>query len=219
MKIKNLHGLKYPDDYFIKFFFKNSLHLSNDLSFLELGCSNGNNLMLCYEYEHNVIGVDLDESLINYAKSNFNLLNGSGDFVFKNADMRNFCSMNKDLNVDVLVLANSIYYITKDEFNNLLINIKKNRIVKSGALIFLRFRDIDDYRFGNGNKFDDNAFTLDTSDEKGIFCQFYGANEMINILTKELDLRSFRIFNIKYQNLINNQKVDNSDVVLWGVVN
>ena len=87
--------------------------------------------------------------------------------------------------------------ITKDEFNNLLINIKKNRIVKSGALIFLRFRDIDDYRFGNGNKFDDNAFTLDTSDEKGNFCQFYRANEMINILTRELDLRSFRIFNIK----------------------
>ncbi len=219
MHIKDLHGLKYPDEYFIKFFFKNRLHLTKGLNVLELGSSNGNNLMLCYEYEHNVLGIDLNESLINFAKRNFNLLNGGGNFVFHNSDMRNFCSMNMNLNVDVLVLANCIYYITKNDFINLLINIKKNSIVKSGALIFLRFRDIDDYRNGNGSKVDDNAFILDTLDEKDIYCRFYKTNEMIDILTKELCLRSFSVFNIKYQNLENNQKVDNSDVVIWGVVN
>ncbi len=219
MHIKDLNGLKYPDDYFIKFFFKNKLHLTKGLNILELGSSNGNNLMLCYEYDNNVLGVDMDSSLTNYAESNFNLLNGNGSFKFYNSDMRIFCNKHKNINVDVLVLANSIYYIAKKDFINLLINLKKNSIVKPGSLIFLRFRDCDDYRNGNGIQVGDNAFILDTFDERGVFCQFYETKERIDILIEELCLRCFSVLKVKYQNLENNKKVDNSDVVIWGVVN
>ena len=71
MNFKNIQGLKFPDDYFVKFFFKKELHLKKNFTFLELGCSNGNNLLLGSLYNHSVVGVDLDEKLIEYAESNF----------------------------------------------------------------------------------------------------------------------------------------------------
>ena len=36
MYIKKIKGLKYPDDYFIKFFFKHKLHLIDNLNVLEV---------------------------------------------------------------------------------------------------------------------------------------------------------------------------------------
>jgi cyclopropane fatty-acyl-phospholipid synthase-like methyltransferase len=219
MYIKKIKGLKYPDDYFIKFFFKHKLHLKDNLNVLELGSSNGNNLMLCYEYGHKVFGVDTDKLLTNYANFNFNLLNETNGFEFYNLDMRSFCKKYKDIGADILVLANCIYYISKHEFNSLLANLKNNNLVKPGALVFLRFRNIDDYRNGNGKKIGKNSYVLDTFDEKGVFCTFYKVSEIVDIFTKELNLRDFSVFNINYQNLENNKIVKNSDVVVWGVVN
>ena len=50
INIKEIKGLKYPDEYFIKFFFKNRLQEKKDLTYLEFGCGNGSNLMLPYSY-------------------------------------------------------------------------------------------------------------------------------------------------------------------------
>jgi len=41
MKIKDIKGLKYPDEYFIKYFFKNSFSSKENLLFAEFGCGNG----------------------------------------------------------------------------------------------------------------------------------------------------------------------------------
>ncbi len=48
--LKEIKGLKFPDEYFIKFFFKNKLNQNNNIKVLEFGCGNGNNLALCLEY-------------------------------------------------------------------------------------------------------------------------------------------------------------------------
>ena len=50
MIIKEIKGLKYPDEYFIKFFFKHKLYQKYNIKVLEFGCGNGNNLMLPLEY-------------------------------------------------------------------------------------------------------------------------------------------------------------------------
>jgi len=71
MKLKNLLGLKYPDDYIIRMFFKLGMHLTKG-QVIEFGCGNGNNLLLFQEYGWDVsgIGIDIDKEALVYAKYN-----------------------------------------------------------------------------------------------------------------------------------------------------
>jgi tRNA1(Val) A37 N6-methylase TrmN6 len=221
VNIKDIKGLKYPDEYFIKFFFKYGLHLKKDTIFLELGCSNGCNLMLPYQFANSVIGVDLDKNLIQYANDNFKQLRQNNIFDFFSLDMRYFCDTSSNINADVLILANSIYYITKDEFVKMLRNIKKNNLIKSNIPFFIRFRQLDDFRNNKGEKVGKNSIIIENkiTNEDGVFCRFYDTFEMIDILKNELNLRDFEFLNIRYDNIQNNTKVNNSDVVIWGIVN
>jgi hypothetical protein len=45
MNIKKIEGLKFPDEYLIRFFFKNKL-FNKKGDVIEFGCANGNNLSL-----------------------------------------------------------------------------------------------------------------------------------------------------------------------------
>jgi hypothetical protein len=221
LNIKNIKGLKYPDEYFIKFFFKNRLHNKKDLTFLELGCSNGCNLMLPYQYGFKTIGVDLDSNLIDFANENFSALNQTNEYSFFSDDMRIFCETSSDIEADILVLASSIYYIPKDDFVKLLRDIKQNNLIKSNIPLFIRFREADDYRNGKGEKVEENSYIINNgiTGEDGVFCRFYDTDEMIDILKKELDLREFESMALKYENIQNNQKITSSEVVIWGSIN
>jgi len=219
--LQYIKGLKYPDEYFIKFFFKHGFHTQKSKLFLELGCSNGCNLMLPYEFEHSILGVDLDTTSIQYAKDNFKLLNKPVEYKFYNQDMREFCNTSLHVQADVLVLANSIYYILKDDFMQMLKNIKNNHLIKPNTPFFIRFRDIDDFRNNKGKNLGDNSVIMQNkiTGEDGFFCKFYTIKEMVEILKKWLNLRDFETMSIKYENIQNGTKVNNSDVVIWGVVN
>ncbi|MBL0709296.1 MAG: class I SAM-dependent methyltransferase [Sulfurimonas sp.] len=221
MDIKNIKGLKYPDEYFIKFFFKYQLHTKQKLKYFELGCSNGCNLMLPFEFDNNVIGVDIDDSLIAYADQNFDALKKDNSFDFFSIDMRNFCHNSSELKADVLVLANSIYYIPKDDFVKLLKDIKQNSLIKSNIPFFIRFRELDDFRNTKGTIIEENSIIIKNgiTGEDGVFCKFYDTDEMIGILKKELNLREFQTMHLRYDNIQNDFKVNSSEVVIWGVVN
>lgn len=221
MDIKNIKGLKYPDEYFIKFFFKYQLHTKQKLTYLELGCSNGCNLMLPFEFENNVIGVDLNDTLINYANENFNNINKKNNFNFFSLDMRHFCHNSSYIKADALVLANSIYYIPKNDFVKLLKDIKQNNLIKSNIPFFIRFRELDDFRNGKGEVVEENSIIIKNgiTGEDGVFCKFYNTDEMIKILKKELDLRDFQTMHLKYDNIQNEVKVNSSEVVIWGTIN
>lgn len=221
MNIKSIKGLKYPDEYFIKFFFKYNLHTKNNLTFLELGCSNGCNLALPYQYDNDVIGVDFNEQLISFANENFTHFNQKNNYQFYNEDMRTFCNNSANTKVDVLVLANSIYYIPQNDFIQVLQNIKKNNLIKSHIPFFIRFREVDDFRNHKGQKIDENSYIMEnkTTGEDGVFCKFYNTFEMINILEKELNLRDFQTMSLKYDNIQHNTKVNSSEVVIWGIIN
>lgn len=221
MDIKNIKGLKYPDEYFIKFFFKYQFHTKQDLKFLELGCSNGCNLMLPFEFNNNVVGVDLNDSLINYANENFNNSKNKNNFDFFSLDMREFCTSSSDIKADVLVLANSIYYIPKADFVKLLQNIKQNNLIKKNIPFFIRFREVDDFRNAKGELVGENSIIIKNfiTGEDGVFCKFYDTLEMVDVLQKELDLREFQTMHLKYDNIQNDVKVRSSEVVIWGTIN
>ena len=55
--------------------------------------------------------------------------------------------------------------------------------------------------------------------EDGVFCKFYEEDEMIEILKTNLKLRNFQSMKIEYENIQNNTKVNNSDIVIWGTIN
>jgi len=221
MNIKNIKGLKYPDEYFIKFFFKFQLQNKNNLTYLELGCSNGCNLMLPYQFNNHVIGIDLDGTLIEYANYNFKLLDQLNKYKFYNQDMREFLQEQLNIQADLLILANSIYYIPKEDFIQMLKNIKSNNLINKNIPFFIRFRNTDDYRNNKGNIIEPNSIIINNNitGEDGLFCKFYDKNEMIEILKKELDLKDFEVMNIKYDNIQNNTIVSNSDIVIWGTIN
>jgi len=210
----NIQGLMYPDDFFIKFFFKGQ-------TYLELGCSNGCNLTLPYQFANNVIGVDMDETLIGFANNNFNSFTKKGDYIFSAEDMRSFCAREKNIYADVLVLANSIYYISKSELIELFENIRNNNLIKKNILLFIRFRELDDFRNKKGIKVEENSYILDNgiTGEDGVFCRFYDTYEMVDILHEHLDLRDSQIMKIRYDNIQKDKTVNCSDVVIWGKIN
>jgi hypothetical protein len=221
MRLQEINGLKYPDEYFIKFFFKYQLHKKQNQTFLELGCSNGCNLMLPYQFDNSVIGVDLNNTLIQYANDNFKQLQQNNHYKFNSQDMIDFCKQTKDIQADILILASSIYYIPKDDFTELLKNIKNNNLIKENIPFYIRFRDIDDFRNGKGKSLGENSIIIQNgiTGEDGVFCRFYAKDEMIEILKEELNLRDFQTMVVKYENIQNNIKVNNSDIVIWGTIN
>ncbi len=224
MKLKEIKGLKYPDEYFIKFFFKNMLYTKSNLKILEFGSGNGNNLMLPYQYNHEVIGVDYNKTLIEYAKYNFKLLKGNQKYNFFSDDIRMYADKHKDIYCDVLSLPNIINYIPKINFIHFLDQCSHNKLYKDNADFFIRFRTPRDFRYGLGKRIDSSSYQIeednDMTGEKGALNCFYTETEMIDILREHLSLSNFKIFHIDFENLtVNGDIILDSDIVIWGKIN
>jgi len=225
IKIKDIKGLKYPDEYFIKFFFKNRLHEKKNLTYLEFGCGNGSNLMLPYSYGggNKVIGIDYDQSLIENAKFNFNLLdNKEANYEYFADDMRDFTKNNSNIQADVFILPSVIYYISKKDFIIFISNIIKNNNIKHNIPFYIRIRTPKDFRFGLGQKQKNNSFLLPNdviTGEGGASITFYYESEILDILKEYLKLKNYKIFHLDNQNEHNGEVVLNSDIVIWGTIN
>jgi len=220
MTIKDLKGLKYPDEYMIKYFFKERLFESKG-KVLEFGCSNGNNLSLFYQYDYSVQGVDISESNISNANDNFeNVYDSEGSYKFYCEDMISFVQNNKDLEVDVFMIPNVISYISKEDFIKFLEISIKNNIFKKGAKFFLRTRTRKDYRYGLGKRVSEDSFLMenDITGEKGALCTCYQEYELIDILRKYLNLSNFSINHLDNQNCQNGETILNSDIAIWGEI-
>jgi len=208
MRLRDIKGLKYPDSYFIKFFFKNGLHKKR-LRYLEFGCGNGNNLMLAKEYDNEVIGVDLNCKRIEEAKR---LMDGE----FFCEDMREFVKK-REFKVDVISLPNIINYICKKDFEEFLGNLKK---FYNKGILFIRFRSLRDFRYGRGEDLGSNCYRCsdDLTGEKGAINCFYSEVEMVDLLRKYLNLKNYKLFHIDFENLAGDKIILNSDIVIWGEI-
>lgn len=220
MTIKDIKGLKYPDEYVIKYFFKERLFEKKG-KVLEFGCSNGNNLSLYYQYDYDVQGVDISKDNIANAKYNFeNIYDSEGSFEFNCEDMMSFVQNNKNLEVDIFTIPNVISYISKEDFIKFLELSVENKIFKKGAKFFLRTRTIKDYRYGLGKKVSKDSYLMqnDITGEEGALCTCYQEYELIDILRKYLNLSNFSINHLDNQNCQNGETILNSDIAIWGQI-
>jgi SAM-dependent methyltransferase len=217
--IKEIKGLKFPDLYIVKFFFKENLDKLEG-NVLELGCGNGNNLALFYSYGYNVYGIDVDRKSLEYANYNFSkifLSEYRNEFVFHRMDIKDL-SKTFPFNVkfDILLLPNIIYYISKSDFVNLLNALLP--YLKSKGKFFIRFRSPRDMRVALGKKIGENEYLIDTdiTGEKNALLTVYEESEIILLLKNFLKINNCKIFHLYEENFHKDRKILNADIVIWG---
>lgn len=221
MYIRDLKGLKFPDNAVIKFFFKNKLHIFENLKVLEFACSNGNNLSLFANYDYECLGVDLDSQHIENANYNFKEVIGAKKFQFFNENIFEFPIKHPNINADVFLIPNIINYFSREDFLELLKLSKKHKMYKKDALFFLRTRSIKDYRYGIDKKIAHNSFQIledETTGEKGCINTLYQEYELVEYLKEYLGLYDFKVLNYESTNIMGKDErlVNDSDIVIYG---
>lgn len=210
-------GLKYPDEFVIKFFFKERLDQRKG-RVLELGCANGNNLMLFFQYGWDTVGIDFDKRAVADAQHNLDQLSPSNA---RYSIIQHDLASGLPASVgpcDVLLLPNVLCYIPR------LATIKcleqAASLLSPGGLFFLRLRTPRDYRYRRGRETESNGFILDISEtgESGVLMVFYEEYELVQMLRKSLgiELASLRLMRVTFDNLQSGCLVRNDDIVLWG---
>ncbi|MGC8924393.1 MAG: class I SAM-dependent methyltransferase [Calditerrivibrio sp.] len=217
--ISNIKGLKYPDLYVTKFFFKEKLDKITG-NVLELGCGNGNNLSLFYSYEYDVVGIDIDDDEIKNARYNFeNLFKTDSDnsFQFYCGDIRDLNSLlSSEVKYDVVLLPNIINYIRREEFKKLLWDLRS--FLKSNGKIFIRFRSPRDMRVALSEKVGENEYIIksEITNEKDNYLTLYEEAEILLLINEYLKLNNFKTFHLYEENYHVDRKIFNADIVIWG---
>ena len=214
--LKNIKGLKYPDEHLVRFFFKEKLNQSTG-SVLELGCGNGNNLTLFAEYNWNVIGIDINNKLIDAANSNFQLLN-KNNFQFQTDDMVKFIENYHGEEFDCFLLPSSLYYLSEEKIVELLKLIQDKKILKKRCFVYFRVRLDDDFRLKRAKKIGNKTYKLNFMETGELNCinTFFKEKEFVNLLKKYFTFFNFKKFRVKFENFQNNSIIDNSDLIVWG---
>lgn len=221
MNISQIKGLRYPDEYLIKFFFKSGLQRFKG-SVLELGCSNGNNLLLFYQYGWDVKGIDFSKTSIEMANSNFSLCKNlnklNNSFEFFCSDIEEYVNSFTGKSVDVLLLPSCIYYLSHSSICTLFENIKKNKILKEGGWLFIRYRSKADYRYNKGQKIEKDSFKFDFDEtgELGRINTFFDKDEMQKIVDIYFNQTECTQLKSESENPQNGEIVLNSDFIYWG---
>jgi SAM-dependent methyltransferase len=213
MDIQNVRGLKYPAEFVTRFFFK-SAHHSRTGQVVELGCGDGNNLMLYQTYGWQVTGVDISAEALDNASHN---LDGKGRFIQQN--LAQGIPPGLDAPIDVLLLPYCLYYIPRSAFIRCLQQLAPK--LAPDAEIFISLRTPDDYRYGRGAPSETNGFILNTSEtgEGGLLNVFYFDHEIIDMLCNELGMvpDNLTILHCRFDNIQSGQLVfGNSDLIVWG---
>lgn len=220
MKLDQLRGLRFPDEYVQRFFFKTGCdHRVGNV--LELGCASGNNLMLFYHFGWNVLGVDNCRQSIADARHNFAQSGVPGpDFDFVDQDLSSELIVNMAGKFDVILLANVLCYLNRDCTVSIMKELPK--LLTSGSYVFLRTRTLSDYRFGRGEKVEQNAFRLNTGEtgEEGLLNVFYAEHELVHMVCElvGVDPTTMVVLSVNFQNMQNGCLINNSDLVVWGRV-
>jgi SAM-dependent methyltransferase len=217
VKLRDIQGLKFPDEYLIKFFFKEGLN-NRTGDVVEFGCGNGNNLMLFNQFGWNTVGIDLDSDKINFAEQNFAKCSEDHNYLFIRSDISKGIKDILPAKFDVVLFPSVLYYISRKAVLKLLDEV--THYVKSTFLTYVRMRSVKDYRYGRGKQVEHNGFILDIK-ETGEYQHlnvFYHEYELVDMLREKLGLEtsSLQIFTVDCLNLHEGIPVFNSDLVIWG---
>ena len=187
---------------------------------MELGCGNGNSLNLFYQYGWDTIGIDIDPINIKRAKNNFKILKKK--FSFKNKyfflkdDMLNFIKTNTKKKFNTIIFSNSIYYLESDKIIKILTLIRDNNI-KKNSQFFFRIRLDNDERKHLSKKISKNTYKINFkfTNEYGSINTFFSKIQFLKILKNIFKIKKIINLNNKYENIVNNKIITNSDLVLW----
>ncbi|HEX5398550.1 MAG TPA: class I SAM-dependent methyltransferase [Verrucomicrobiae bacterium] len=220
MKLNELRGLKYPDDFVIKFFFKNGLH-NRKGRVLELGCSNGNNLMMFREYGWEINGVDISAPALADAEFNFQPPPTSpAPCRFIRHDLARGLPRVVRGHFDVILIPNVLNYLMRNEALSLLRAARRH--AKPGTRVFVRTRSVRDYRHRRGQSVGGGSFrmTTDETGEKGLINTCYRECELADMVRNQFGVRaaSLQVFSVESENLHGGLAVLNSDIVVWGTI-
>ncbi|ESQ77275.1 bifunctional 2-polyprenyl-6-hydroxyphenol methylase/3-demethylubiquinol 3-O-methyltransferase UbiG [Asticcacaulis sp. AC402] len=208
--LKDIQGLKFPDDYIIRHFYKTGLQ-NRTGHVLEVGCAAGNNLMLYADYGWQVTGVDILPEALAQARHN---LGPDAQLIEASADDGLPAGITKP--VDVVLLPNVLCYLRDGGVAALAKTVRAH--AAPGASLFVRTRLIDDYRYGKGEPAGPDSFILDTVEtgEAGLFHRFYSRDALVDLITGAFGVVNPSIFHIRFDNHQAGQLIaNNSDLVIW----
>ena len=113
IKLTEIRGLKYPDEFITRYFFKKQFHKRCG-RVLELGCGNGNNLMLFYQHKWDVVGIDINEEALADAEHNFRGIDQKGSrWMLLPLDLAQGLSNRLFGPFDVILMPSVLYYIPR----------------------------------------------------------------------------------------------------------
>lgn len=213
-------GMKYPLENVVRFFFKLGLDQRVG-SVLELGCGNGNNLTLFYQYGWNVVGVDISPALLEQAEANFQLFDVPGcTRHFVEHDISKGLAGVIDGQFDVILLSGILPYILREESVRVLRDL--HSLARRGAHVYLNVRSVGDYRFRRGEEVGHNSYRLAIKEtgECGLINTFFHEHEISELLHANLGIeaQTMQVMHDDYQNIQCDQMVSNRDIIIWGVV-
>lgn len=206
-----MRGLRFPDDYVIRMFFKEGLNRRPG-TVLELGCGSGNNLMLFAAFGWTVIGVDHDEEALENAKHNL-----SGNCTLIKHDLMAKGLALEDWTFDAIIMPSVGYYLSRSGFVRLLGRCRD--ATKQGGLFYIRSRLPDDWRWGRGTLEEPGGVRLECREtgEYGLLNVFYSSEELLELISLNFGtLEHLHQLYVKYDNLQSEIVGRNSDVIILG---
>jgi SAM-dependent methyltransferase len=209
-ELRQIRGLKYPDEFVVRHFFKQGLS-ERPGRVLELGSGTGNNLSLYLTWGWDCVGVDYDQGAL--ADARFNL--GDGPTLIQADLSQGLPPMSGAF--DALIIPNLLCYLTSTQAETLLVSLRPH--LAPGCDVFVRTRLIDDYRYGRGGEEEPDGFRLATPEtgEVGLFNLFYTPAGLVERLTRTLSLTDVTELAVRFDNVQAGRRVPgNSDLVVWG---
>jgi SAM-dependent methyltransferase len=209
--IAELRGLRFPDDYVVRMFFKEGLHRGAGRA-LELGCGSGNNLLLFAAFGWQVTGVD--NNVVSLADAEHNL-EGSGTLI--ECDLAKYVPEFATDAFDAVLMPSVNYYVPRAAFVRLLESCRAT--LRPGGMFYLRSRLPEDWRYGRGTEEGPAAFRLQCREtgEYGLLNVFYDLEELWALIGTHFGpLSQSQTLRVTYDNPQGGLVIRNADVVIWG---
>ena len=208
--LREIRGLKYPDEFIVRHFFKRGLSERSG-QVLELGCGTGNNLGLYLAWGWTATGVDYDAAALADCR-----FNHGEDVRLIQADLAKGPAPVTGP-FDAVIIPNLLCYLTDSQARTVLAALKPQ--LAPGCEVFVRTRLVDDYRYGRGVLEEPDGYRLATPEtgEAGLFNRFYTVDGLTSLLAETLGLQDPTALTCRFDNIQAGRLVPgNSDVIIWG---
>lgn len=209
--ISELRGLRFPDDYVVKMFFKEGLQNAAG-RVLELGCGSGNNLLLFAAYGWQVTGVDISSDSLADARHNL----GEAAVLLEHDLSVGFPALEPG-SFHAVLLPSINYYVPRASFVRILQHCR--HVIRCGGMFYIRSRLPEDWRWGRGREEELGGFRLNCREtgELGLLNVFYAADDLMALIQEHLGvLDGVQQLRSVCDNPQGGVVVRNADHVIWG---